>query len=402
MTAGMKHQETIPPRRLSLKWIMGAQYFLYFGVLGIFLPYFNLYCYHLGFSGLQIGVLSAVRSMALMLFPILWAMVADRFQARRPIYILCNFLSSGIWLFYLLTSDFRLMFAITLLYGIFFSPVISFMEAFTMDVLGEARNRYGRIRAWGTVSFIVAVTAVGRLIDTYSAELILPLIFAGAFVQALISFQVPAVQKTRRTDFSAGSRFLSNRHTIVFLICAFLMLASHGTYYGFFSIHLENLGFDGTFIGITWALAPLAEMAVMLGSDRIFKRFSLENILVFSFLIATLRWVILFQTRSPYVILASQVLHAATYGTFHIASILYIDRLAPKESKTLGQAVNNALTYGLGMMAGFFFNGALFESLGGFALFGISGVLACLGGIVFAGFRLVSSEKPNIDSTSAL
>ncbi len=393
MTAGMKNQETIPARRPSLKWVMGAQYFLYFGVLGIFLPYFNLYCYHLGFSGFQIGVLSAVRSTTLMLFPILWAMIADRFQAHRPIYILCNFLSSAIWLFYLLTTDFRLMFAITLLYGIFFSPIISFMEAFTMDVLGEARNSYGRIRAWGTVSFIVAVTAVGRLIDSYSAELILPLIFAGALVQALISFRVPAIKKTHRTDFSAGSRFLSNRRTIVFLICAFLMLASHGTYYGFFSIHLENLGFDSTFIGITWALAPLAEMAVMLRSDRIFKRFSLENILVFSFLMATLRWAILFQTRSPYVILASQVLHAATYGTFHIASILYIDRLAPKQSKTLGQAVNNALTYGLGMMAGFFFNGALFEPLGGFALFGISGGLACLGGVIFMGFRLLTPER---------
>ena len=401
MTSGMKTQTTIPARRISLTWVMGAQYFLYFGVLGIFLPYFNLYCHRLGFSGLQIGVLSAVRSMMLMLFPILWAMVADRFQARRPIYIFCNLISSGVWLLYLGTVDFRLMFWITLVYGIFFSPIISFLEAFTMDVLGDARNSYGRIRAWGTVSFILAVTVVGRLIDRYSAALILPLIFAGALVQALISFKVPAIKKTDRTGFSTGSRFLSNRRTVVFLICAFLMLASHGTYYGFFSIHLENLGFDSTFIGITWALAPLAEMAVMLASDRIFRRFSLENILVFSFLIATLRWMILFQTRSPYVILASQVLHAATYGTFHIASILYIDRLAPRQAKTLGQAVNNALTYGLGMMAGFFFNGALFEALGGFALFGISGGLACAGGIIFTAFRLLNPENRNTGPTSA-
>jgi MFS transporter, PPP family, 3-phenylpropionic acid transporter len=183
--------------------------------------------------------------------------------------------------------------------------------------------------------------------------------------------------------------------TAVFLICAFLMLASHGTYYGFFSIHLENLGFGSTFIGFTWAMAPLAEMAVMLGSNRIFKRFSLESILIFSFLLATLRWLILFHARSPHIILISQLLHAGTYGAFHIASILYIDRLAPAEAKTLGQAVNNALTYGLGMMAGFLFNGALYESLGGFALFGISGGIACLGGVLFTGVHLAGTGNPS-------
>lgn len=398
MTPAMKNQDNAradrPPfPRLPFTWVMGAQYFLYFGVLGVFLPYFNLYCYHLGFSGFQIGALSAVRSMTLMAFPVLWAVVADRFQARRLIYILCNFTGCGIWLFYLSTTDFPTMFWITLVYGIFFSPIISFLEAFTMDVLGEARNSYGRIRAWGTISFIVTVTAAGRLIDRYSADIILLLIFAGALAQALISFQVPAMRKTRETDLSAGPRFLSNRRAAVFLVCAFLMLASHGTYYGFFSIHLEKLGFDSTFIGIAWALAPLAEMAVMLGSNRVFQRFSLENILIFSFAAATLRWLILYQTRSPVVLLASQLLHAATYGSFHIASILYIDRLAPKEAKTLGQAVNNALTYGLGMMAGFFFNGALYESLGGFALFGISGGIACLGGVIFSGFHLLAPEN---------
>ena len=53
-----------------LKFIISSQYFIYFGVLGIFLPYFNLYCYHLGFSGFQIGVLSALRSLVMVLFPL--------------------------------------------------------------------------------------------------------------------------------------------------------------------------------------------------------------------------------------------------------------------------------------------------------------------------------------------
>ena len=59
---------------------IACQYFLYFGVMGIYLPYFNLYCYHLGFSGFDIGVLSALRSIALVVFPMAWGALADQDQ----------------------------------------------------------------------------------------------------------------------------------------------------------------------------------------------------------------------------------------------------------------------------------------------------------------------------------
>ena len=132
----------------SVKIILGSQYFIYFGVMGVILPYFNLYCYHLGFSGFQIGVLSSLRTLATALFPMLWGMLADRFLIRRPIYIVCNIISMGAWSLYLLTTDFSLMFAITALYGFFYAPIISFLESFSMDLLGKEKRGYGRLRAW--------------------------------------------------------------------------------------------------------------------------------------------------------------------------------------------------------------------------------------------------------------
>ena len=159
------------------------------------------------------------------------------------------------------------------------------------------------------------------------------------------------------------------------------MLVSHGTYYGFYSIHLENLGCGKTFIGISWALASIAEIIVMIKSDIIFKRFSIDNVLFFllwrRFKVAGPLF-----TTSPAVILLLQTLHAVTYGTFHVSSILYIDSITPNEAKTLGQAVNNAVTYGLGLMVGFFINGYLFETLGTFAFFMISSFIALVGGLL--------------------
>ena len=373
----------------SLKFVIRSQYFLYFGVLGIFLPYFNLYCYHLGFNGVQIGTLSALRSVTLVVCPLIWGALADHFHIRRPIYIACNILSTLIWILYLYTVDFKIMLIITAAYGIFYAPIISFLEAFTMDILGPEKKSYGRIRVWGSINFILIVIVLGKLIDLYSIEMILVLILIGSSLQSLMSLRVPGITSTPKDLFSTNVQALRKPHVIVFLICGFLMLVSHGAYYGFFSIHLENMGYPKAFIGIAWALASTAEILVMIKSREIFKRFSLESVLIFSFVLAALRWLILYFVQSPVLILFSQIFHAITYGTFHMASILYIDQLTPDSAKTLGQAVNNAVQYGLGLMVGFFLNGYLYEITGSFALFIVSGCIALAGGLVFKGYQMV-------------
>jgi PPP family 3-phenylpropionic acid transporter len=378
---------------LTEKTAIRAQYFLYFGAMGVFLPYFNLYCLEIGFSGFQIGSLSAVRAIVLIVFSLSWGFLADRKGIRRPIYILCSFASTALWALFLFTSDFRTMLMITIVYGAFYAPIISFLEAFAMDVLGKTKNRYGQTRAWGSVSFIAVVIVLGRIIDRYSVSIVIGLVLAVSAVQALAATTMPRIDIRRETQHRAAVSLFS-AHTIVFLLCAFLMLVSHGAYYGFFSIHLARLGHAGSFIGICWALASTAEVVLMINSARLFANFSFERVLAFSFAVATVRWGILYASQSATIILASQVLHAVTYGAFHMAGILYMDQLAPQAAKTLGQALNNAVTYGLGLTVGFFVSGALYETGGSELLFLFSSATAFAGGIVFVGFHYLTSTKP--------
>jgi PPP family 3-phenylpropionic acid transporter len=377
------------PSRINLS--IRAQYFLYFGMMGIYLPYFNLYLYHIQLDGVQIGVISALRSVLLVIFPVLWGLLADRFQARRTIYILCNLASAAITVFYLLTTRFEWLIVITLGYGIFFSPIISFLEAITMDVLAKEKQKYGRIRAWGSVAFIAVVVLVGRMIDIHPVGIILPMIVIGGFLQSMVAFGVPSPPTAGRSKQYGNAAYLLQPRSLVFLTCAFLMLVSHGAYYGFFSIHLEKLGYGKTFIGVSWAVASTAEIIVMLHSGHLFKRFTLESVMVLSLSIAAVRWFLLAFIDSGPVILATQVLHAFTYGAFHISSILYVDALSSAASKTLGQAVNNAVSYGLGLMAGFFLSGYLYETIGSHALFLTSGGIALAGGSLMKLYQSVRS-----------
>jgi PPP family 3-phenylpropionic acid transporter len=383
------------------KAAVASQYFLYFGVMGMYLPYFNLYCYHLGLSGFHIGALSALRSVAMVVFPMAWGALADRTRGRRPIYILCNAVSAAIWAFFFFTEEFSAMALVIFAYGIFYSPIISFLEAITMEALGREKKSYGRIRLWGSISFIIVVLAFGKLIELLSVRIIIPSILAGSVLLALIAVTVPRDRRTGKTLRAHGAAALLHRQAAVFLACAFLMLVSHGGYYGFFSIHLETLGYSSTFIGASWALASAAEILAMVYSETIFSRLALERVLLISFAAAVLRWLVLGASAAPSVILLSQLLHALTYGTFHMASILYMDRLSPQDAKNLGQAVNNALTYGLGLMVGFFMSGALYRITGSFGLFQLSSLIALAGGAVFATFHLLERRRGDAQAADA-
>ncbi len=126
-----------------LKLILGSHYFVYFGTLGIFLPYFNLFCHHLGFSGMQIGVLSTVKTAGVVIFPILWAMAADKFNARKSILVCCSLASALVWCFFFFSREFFPILLLLAVHSIFFSPLIAFIEAFAMDILGAEKKKYG-------------------------------------------------------------------------------------------------------------------------------------------------------------------------------------------------------------------------------------------------------------------
>ena len=379
---------------MRARTIISIQYALYFGTLGVFLPYFNLYCHHLGFSGVQIGALSSLRSVVLVVFSLAWGAVADRFQIRKPLYVLCNVVSTLVWSFYFIADTFWAMFLVTACYGVFYAPVIAFLETFSMDLLAGGKSAYGTIRVWGSMAFIVVVTTVGWALGWLPIAAILVFIFSGSALLSLVALKMPVAPGNATTpSFRKSIKAFMNQRVLMFLFCAFLMLAGHGAYYGFFSIYLESLGFGSSFIGVAWALAIIAEIVVMINSKRIFEYVSLERALAIAFIIAVFRWVLLGTLQAWYAILLLQILHAGTYAVFHMASILYMDHLSPESAKTLGQSINNAVTYGLGLMAGFFISGFLYEQAGASVTFWVSALLALLGGAIFTGFRWVDQRQ---------
>lgn len=298
--------------------------------------------------------------------------------------MVCNCFCTIIWSFYFYHQNYWMVCLITGLYAVFYAPIIAFLEAMTIDALGKEKHSYGIVRVWGSMAFIAMVLVAGYLIDLFSVRVVLIVVLIGSILQAAIALRAPSDASIGTTNFLSGAGQYLKKRVVVFLLCAFLMLVSHGAYYGFFSIHLESLGYGSFFIGVAWALASMAEVIVMIRSRWFFKKWSYELILMVAFGVAALRWFTLVFIHSAVLILLSQIAHCVTYGLFHMASILYIDSLAPAGSKTFGQALNNAVTYGLGLMLGFLFSGYFYDHMGASMSFLFSGATALLAGLIFS------------------
>lgn len=365
------------------KWPFSFQYFFYFGVMGVTLPYFTVYGEQLNFTGNQIGIMGGVRTLTVVVFAIVWGFIADRFNIRKPVYVICNILSAAICSLLLFTEQFWPMLLITFFYSVFYGPLIAFLEAFTMAALDNNKKIYGKIRVWGSVSFILMVTGIGVAMDYAPVKIVIYAVVILSVLQAIFAPAVSAGKDREQIKLTSKEiKELFSPRIIIFLLCGFLMLLSHGTYYGFFSIHLGQLHYSKTFVGCAWGLASIIEVVVMIKSDIIFKRFSIQSVLVFAIFMAAIRWLILSFYATPVMILFSQIFHAVTYGAFHIASILYIEEHSSPETKMIGQVALFVFSYGLGIGMGFFFNGRFVDTLGCPKLYLISCMIAISAGII--------------------
>ena len=171
---------------------------------------------------------------------------------------------------------------------------------------------------------------------------------------------------------------------LAFYLCVGLMQVSHGPYYTFLSIHLESLGYSRLVIGLLWALGVLAEIVLFLFMARVLARFSLRQVLLASFLLAALRWLLLGNLAEYLsVLLFAQLLHAATFGSFHAAAIHFIQRSFGAGQQGQGQALYASLA-GVGGALGALYSGYSWNSLGPGWTFAIASLAAVMAAFIIA------------------
>jgi PPP family 3-phenylpropionic acid transporter len=376
-------------------WRLSGFYLFYFASLGALVPYWSLYLKSLDFSVTEIGQLFAILMATKIVAPNVWGWIADHTGHRMVIVRAASLLAALTFLGVFAGGGFWWIALVMTVFSFFWNASLPQFEATTMNHLGSETHRYSGIRLWGSVGFIVVVVALGPALDRFGAGY-LPYVIALVFLLIwLSSLTVP--------EFAAGHlpldqeplRDVLKRPVVLSLLATcFLMQASHGPYYAFFTLYLENYGYSTALIGQLWALGVVAEIGVFLLMPVLLPRFGARRLLLVAVALTGLRWLLIagFVT-SPAVILFAQTLHAASFGLYHAVSIFLVHRLFTGAHQGRGQALYSSVSFGAGGAAGSLISGYLWTGIGPQAMYLLAAAISLLAlVVVYAGIRACPAD----------
>ncbi len=361
---------------------LSSFYFFYFATIGAFMPYWGPYLSELGFSGSQIGELMAIVLATKIIAPNVWGWLADRTGTHMP--LVRSGALAGLIAFtgVLLYSGYWWLAAVMAVFSFFWNAILPQFEATTLRTLGRDSHRYALVRLWGSVGFIVAVASLGWLFDfieiAWLPWLVL-LLFVGLYVSTLQVPEPPRDEVAENNVPSIGSVLRRPEVIGLFLAC-FFMQASHGPYYAFFTLYVEEAGFSRSMAGQLWALGVLAEVFLFLITPRLILRFGAWFLVTLALVLTTLRWSLLAAVpESLPMLLFIQTLHAFSYGVYHAAAISLIHYFFPGRLQGRGQALYSSLAFGIGGALGSLAAGYLWDGVGSASVYVLAAGLAAAG-----------------------
>jgi PPP family 3-phenylpropionic acid transporter len=226
---------------------------------------------------------------------------------------------------------------------------------------------------------------VGALLWIVAASLL------GTLVSAFLVAE--ARQPEAAADREPIGQVLKRPAVVALITACALMAVAHGPYYTFYSIHLVDHGYSKGVTGWLWALGVICEIAIFVWLPRLYAAFTLRGILIASFALAAVRFLIIgWGAESLALLLLAQTLHAASFGSFHAAAIGMVHQLFRGRHQARGQAIYGSLTFGVGGTLGSLASGALWGPAGAALTFSVAAACA-LGGMLLISWRLEPERR---------
>jgi PPP family 3-phenylpropionic acid transporter len=357
----------------------------YFAHIGFFNPYLPLWLQELGLSILAISVLVSVQAATRLFAPYGWGWLSDRTGERIQLmrYSACAALlaSTGLWW----DGGVNWLFGVLLFMFMHTSAMMPMSEAamahlVTQDGVFNAR-RYGRIRLWGSVGFLVTVMVAGAFFERAGMYHFPAWTVATMLAVTLSVFCLPDLKEAIPAHALRVNVMpvLRQRAVQWFFASVFLHVLSHIGIYVFFSLYLDSLGYSKTMIGLLWALSVVVEIGWFFTQSRWLPRMSLPAWLVLCSVAMVLRMGLTASSAQVLVLLVvAQTLHALTFATHHTVCIALLSQHFSGRLRGRGQALYTVIGYGFPGVIGGLAGGMLSTHYGLASVYWASMVISTL------------------------
>jgi PPP family 3-phenylpropionic acid transporter len=268
------------------------------------------------------------------------------------------------------------------LFSFFWNAVLPQFEVVTLLFLDTKTHLYSRIRLWGSLGFVGSAIGLGYILQETSTMLLLPIMLGIILLGGLTSFFIPKPPTSLYQQSSVDSikNTLKRPEVTAFLLVSTLAHLSHCPYYTFYSLYLTEYGYSKSLVGWLWSLGVFSEIILFLFSQRLLKKYNWKHLVYLSLGLGMLRWqLIAWGIKDIGVLLVAQILHAASFGLFHLLAIEFIHQHFKGRSKSRGQALYGGVGFGLGGALGSWWSGLSWEHFGAIPTFTMASAALLLG-----------------------
>ncbi len=347
-----------------------AGYFWYYAAIGAFTPFTALYYRDLGFSGLQIGVLTALPSLGVALFGPFWGALSDSLAIHRLVLRVALFLSALLALAASYVSAFALLFPLLAVLSFAVVPVAPLLDGYGVTVSERLGHSFGKLRVWGSLGFMVAVLVMGRIMGDRVSSLVL-VGYAVCLALTLLSVVgiPPLAERHPRSLLGGLKEITGNRPLLLLLLVAYLLSSGAAIMYTFLGIRLQEIGGSANLVGIAFALSAVSELPVVAFGGWLMTRLGAPRLIGVGLLVYVVRFIASSTISEPEWMLPVQVLHGLSFGAFLMASVTLAHRLAGSAHAATAQSLLTAMSFGFGSITGSIAGGTLLDHIGTVGLF---------------------------------
>ena len=358
-------------------------YFLYFAALAAFSPYVVLFWQSIGLNGAQIGVLSFIPPLVVLVSSPLWTGLADQRRRHRALMALAIVGVAALVAAAPRVTAFAGALLIAPLYAFFSAPIIPMADTATMSSLAAegAPEMYGRVRLGGTFGWAIAAPLAGALVAaagipaafwTYAVVMLIAMLVGLRFRFPARTVRVPVWQGMRRLAAQRAWSF--------FLLLGIIAGMGFAAVNNYLFAYLAELGIGTTVAGLALTISTVSEIPVMFYANRILHRLGARGMLLFAMLMTGIRLIMYAVFPSIVGILAFQLINGFTFPAFWIAAVAYANEHAPAGMEASAQGLFGAAVMGVGAALGGLLGGLLIGSVGGRAMYLVFGAIV-LGGL---------------------
>ena len=322
--------------------------------------------------------MTAMQSLTRVLAPYAWGWLSDRSGERVALLRFCAgaALVCSLGLF----TPFALWWLMVVLLGMFIhtSAMMPMSEAALAQWVSRHgafdTRRYGRIRLWGSLGFLVTVMVSGAWFESHGmGDFAFWAVGSLVLLNGAVWWMPRQSEAAHAQDAMASVRAVLRQRAVQWFFAAlFFHVLSHIGVYVFLSLYLDELGYSKTMIGVLWAVSVLVEIGWFFTQSQWLPRLRSTQWLMLCALAMVLRMgLTAWWADTLFALMFAQALHAVTFATHHTVCTAWLSEHLPGRLRGRGQALYASLGYGVPGVLGALAGGAISE------VWGLSAVYEC-------------------------